>query len=514
MRKLMKLTTLGAAALLAAAGAFAAPAAEQAAAMEPTVLTVVLSDRGTAPINVDSDVIDAIEERLNVTFDLTAIAGGDYNAKKRTLIATDDVPDILRVHRNDLVEFGDTGVFLALNEMIETKVPNYQRILEQNDRVRKAAIDGVHYAFATTKRFEFHRGIISVIRTDVVEDLGLRMPQSFDDLYEVLAAIKAAHPDSHVWTNRGGGRSLVRNVAYAFGTGGDVYYDPDLDGGRWAYGPIQEQYRNLLQYLRDAYDDGILDPDFATLTTTQWREKQGSGKSFFFYDNPTYGKRANDAIVPVEPDAWWAPTDVLANSTGGRRSLFYEEEVWSQMWAVGSKTEHEDAIARFFNFAYTDEFAEMKAFGIEGVHWVRDGDDYRFTDEMRAEYTSDTGAYLIDKFMNEVGTGAYSAFSPYIDMRLYRMNWPEYQIGWYLDMEASGHWDDPKVVAPFDAAEREEVTNITAELDTLVHAAIDKVILGDMSLAEWDELVQRIMPDALRLEEIHNAAEQRYRMSR
>ena len=98
--------------------------------MEPTVLTVVLSDRGTAPINVDSAVIDAVEEKLNIRFDLTAIAGGDYNAKKRTLIATDDVPDILRVHRNDLNEFGDTGVFLALNDMIDTMVPNYKRILE------------------------------------------------------------------------------------------------------------------------------------------------------------------------------------------------------------------------------------------------------------------------------------------------------------------------------------------------------------------------------------------------
>ena len=511
---MQKLTILCAVALFAAAGALAAPATEQAASMEPTVLTVVLGDRGTAPINVDSAVIDAIEERLNITFDLTAIGGADYNAKKRTLIATDDVPDILRVHRNDLLEFGDTGVFLALNEMIDTMVPNYKRILEQNERVQKAAIDGVHYAFATTKRFEFHRGIISVLRTDVVEDLGLEQPQSFDELYEVLAAIKQAYPDSHVWTSRGGGRNLVGTTAYAFGTGADIYFDPAIDGGRWAYGPIHEQYRNLLAYLHRAYEDGILDPDFATLTTTQWREKQSAEKSFFFYDNPTYGKRANDAIVPVKPDAWWAPTDVLANSLGQRRSLFYEEEVSSQMWAVGQKTQEQEAIARFFNFAYTDEFAEMKAFGIEGMHWVRDGDDYVFTDEMRAEYTSDTGAYLIDKFMNEVGTGAYGAFTPYIDMRLYRLNWPEYQINWYLDMEATGHWDDPKVVAPFNAAEREEITNLTVELNTHVHAAIDKVILGDMSLAEWDDRVAQIMPDALRLEQIHNDAEQRYQDSR
>ena len=197
----------------------------------------------------------------------------------------------------------------------------------------------------------------------MVADLGLELPQSFAELYAVLGAIKEAHPDSHVWTNRSGGRGLVRNVAYAFGTGGDLYYDPDLDRGRWAYGPLQEQYRNLLAYLRKAYEDGILDPDFATLTTAQWREKQGSGKSFFFYDNPTYGKRANDAIVPVNADAWWAPTAVLENSLGQRRSLFYEEEIWSQMWAVGQKSKQEDAIARFFNFAYTD--------GVRGNEGVR-----------------------------------------------------------------------------------------------------------------------------------------------
>ena len=87
------------AALVAATGAFAAPAGEQGAPQdaEPTVLTVVLQDRGTAPIDVDSDVINAIEERLNIIFDVTAIpGGGDYNQKKRTLIATDDVPDISR----------------------------------------------------------------------------------------------------------------------------------------------------------------------------------------------------------------------------------------------------------------------------------------------------------------------------------------------------------------------------------------------------------------------------------
>ena len=72
---MQKLTILCAVALLAAAGALAAPATEQAASMEPTVLTVVLGDRGTAPINVDSAVIDAIEERLNITFDLTARRG-------------------------------------------------------------------------------------------------------------------------------------------------------------------------------------------------------------------------------------------------------------------------------------------------------------------------------------------------------------------------------------------------------------------------------------------------------
>ena len=89
--------------------------------------------------------------------------------------------------------------------MIDTKVPNYKRTLEQNERVQKTAIDGVYCGFVTTKRFEFHRGIISVIRTDVVEDLGGPGPGAAAQLRRVVrcagrhqaVAVGSYHSDYH-----------------------------------------------------------------------------------------------------------------------------------------------------------------------------------------------------------------------------------------------------------------------------------------------------------------------------
>ena len=79
-------------------------------------------------------------------------------------------------------------------------------------------------------------------------------------------------------------------------------------------------------------------PGFATLTPVAG--EASAEKSFFFYAASRQRRH-----VP-------RPRRVATVSLGQRR-LFYEEEVSSQMWAVGQKTQ---TIARFFNFAYTDEF--------------------------------------------------------------------------------------------------------------------------------------------------------------
>ncbi len=300
-----------------------------------------------------------------------------WAAGKKEAVATAGEPETITVmlqERGTAAQNLDAPVYA---EIINKKMPNLKALLQlkENQNVWKTAVDGTLYAFPTLKHYEFHRGIISVIRVDTLKKLGLDMPKSFDELYRVLKAIKDDDPKAHVWTTRGGSNNLLKCMAYAWGTGHEIYFDQDLN--KYVYGSITSRYKDLLAYVARAYKEGILDPDYVSLTTQQWREKLGSGKSYFFFDNPTYGKRSNDAIVNAIPDGWFEPTPVLENPYGGRRSLFYNRIVWGG-WAVGAHSERIDAIAQLLDFMYSDEGAILKCFGVEGVHHERVGSGYKY----------------------------------------------------------------------------------------------------------------------------------------
>jgi putative aldouronate transport system substrate-binding protein len=496
-----------------AAPAFATGAQDTTTASSgPATVTVMVAERGTAAQNLDAPVYGEIMKNAGVNINFEVVPASDWGAKKRTIIATDDIPDIISVGLGDIIDFADAGVFYPLNDLIDDHMPNLKALLqlEENQNVWKTAVDGTLYAFPTLKHYEFHRGIISVIRVDTLEKLGLDMPTSFDELYDVLAAIKKSDPEAHVWTTRGGAYGILRNMAYAWGTGHEIYFDQDLN--KYVYGSITDRYKDLVLAIKRAYDDGILDPDFVSVTTQQWREKLGSGKSYFFYDNPTYGKRSNDAIVNVIPDGWFEPTPVLENPYGGRRSLFYDRIVWGG-WAIGAKTENELAIAQLLDYMYSDEGAILKTFGLEGVHHERAGGEYRYKSDVLEPYKNPSGGYKIDAIVTEIGIGGYGDFNPFIDMRLYRLTWPEYQIAWYEKMEQDSAWTDPISDPPFNADERASLADLRTKVQTILQQGVAQLILGDIAVSEWDKVVEDAKKaGALEIEKIYNDAQKRFEM--
>ncbi|WP_211269073.1 extracellular solute-binding protein [Saccharothrix syringae] len=55
-------------------------------------------------------------------------------------------------------------------------------------------------------------------RTDELQRLGLSAPKTWDEVYTVLKAIKAAHPDSYPLSDRFEGKAILNYAAGTFGT--------------------------------------------------------------------------------------------------------------------------------------------------------------------------------------------------------------------------------------------------------------------------------------------------------
>ena len=109
------------------------------------------------------------------------------------------------------------------------------------------------------------------IRKDWLAKLGLEMPQTWEELYEVCHAFTYNDPDGNgvndTYGLTGDGLGTLR---YFFASTGvsNRYWNKDADGN-WFFGALDDRNIEVLQWLRKMYEDGSIDPDFAA---TSWKE--------------------------------------------------------------------------------------------------------------------------------------------------------------------------------------------------------------------------------------------------
>ena len=161
---------------------------------------------------------------------------------------------------------------------------------------------------------------------DLLEKLELETPKTWDDLYEVLLAIKADAPENYVFSTRNGTNYLVGSLAFALGAGGfsagditrGMYLEPETD--KWQYGPTSDTFKEVISFLAKSYADGLLHPDYAIMTRDMLHERLSSGELTFNYDNTTFSNSFNMALAEVDPAARFDMLDPMENGIGQTRA--------------------------------------------------------------------------------------------------------------------------------------------------------------------------------------------------
>lgn len=113
------------------------------------------------------------------------------------------------------------------------------------------------------------------VRTDLLKQLNLQMPQTPDEFYQVLKAVKESNKDgipfsAATWN--------INTLMSGFG----LYNDWNEVDGKLL--PLMKTpgIKDYLTYLVKLYQEGLLDPDFAINQTKTVEEKFSSGKAFSF----------------------------------------------------------------------------------------------------------------------------------------------------------------------------------------------------------------------------------------
>lgn len=318
------------------------------------------------------------EKRLGIRLDATAYDVETWSSKFSLMLAGDELPDLLGnagLTAGQVAEYGSEGYFLDFGEYLDL-MPNLSALMEEYPAYAASIMDedGHIYAFSTLNRVsDFAMAQYNVINTRWLENVNMEIPQTLDDLYQVLTAFKEqdangnGDPDDEIpfglaYAN---GTGYFRNemyVLYAFGIYSQQYVFHTMvdENGKVVLGDITENYKDFLKYMNKLYSEGLINEDAFVLTAAELKTLVSDDKVGISAVSPEcYGTDPIAEFICMNgytSDYSPNPTSALASRVSGTYKL-----------AASADTKYPEEIAKFVDYLFTEEGALSAANGYEGV---------------------------------------------------------------------------------------------------------------------------------------------------
>lgn len=148
---------------------------------EDTLIWKTYSQMSNVQVKFNLVPFETLTEKRNL-----ALAGGDY-------------PDVFysaRVGSAELARYGQQGVFIPLNDLIDKYAPNFKKLMEKYPDIRKGLTmpDGNIYSLPSFYDPDLLSMLIGTplwINQDWLKKLGMEEPQTTEEFYKYLQAVKA-----------------------------------------------------------------------------------------------------------------------------------------------------------------------------------------------------------------------------------------------------------------------------------------------------------------------------------
>ncbi len=216
----------------------------------------------------------------------------DWPQKKATLLASGDVPDLIIGNGSILdTEFGQfPGVFEDLSPLIDQYMPNVKSMLEAHPETMAIAkqLDGKIYGLPKYQRYWPDTITRQYINQKWLDNLGLKMPTNWDELYDVLVAFKEKDANGNGDLNdeipmdfapTGLGVGVVNFGAFiptvmlgSLGiTTSQSEYGFFVEDGKVKNFVADERYKTLLKFLNKCYSAGLVNKEVFTQDYTKFQ---------------------------------------------------------------------------------------------------------------------------------------------------------------------------------------------------------------------------------------------------
>lgn len=486
-------------------------------ATEPVSFSLLYRDHPNYPNDPSWLFYDKLKQDHDVSLETTLAPLSDWEQRRSLVIGAGDAPDFIPVtYPGQEAPFVASGAILPVSDYIDL-MPNFQ------DKVEKWGLeDEIDTLRQEDGKFYLLPGLLEDLRpdytvgmrTDVLEELGLEQPTSWEEFADALRAIKKAHPESYPFSDRWEGQALLNYAAPAFGTSAGWGYGDgvtwDEDAGEFVYTAATDEYRSMVQYFHDLVAEGLMDPESFTQSDEDALAKLANEQSYAMSTNSqeilSYRTALDQTVGPgnYSISKILQPSGPAGDVVGGTR-------LENGLMVSADAVDNDDFVAmmQFIDWLYySDEGMEFAKWGVPGTTYnVVEGErtpaeNVTFTGlnpgaptDMQSDYGFFNGVYM---------------FASGSTRDLVLSNLSEEEVAW---QEAMAEKDRVTVPPPYplDEVEREQVSLYQTALTDLTTQATLQFILGQRDMSEYDAFVDELRAANMdAYVKVVNDAQQRY----
>ena len=379
--------------------------------------------------NWDNPVAKAITEATGVTLDVSYPVASQGDAKEdiALMIANDEYPDMIYA-KGSATDLYQAGELIDMKELIEKYGPNIKKMYGAEMEKLKWSQDdpGIYQlSYAGVNQKTLTTGGSCQIQWAALKENDYKYPKTLDEYEKMIKSYLAAHPKTEDGLDMIGITMSASDWHWmiTLGNPAGLIADASPDNGQWIiddeynvhYKHVTDEEKEYFKWLCRMYNEGILDPNFATQTDDDYIAKVASGRVVAITDAEWHYSQCEATLVADgKVDQTYVGLPVTLREDQVEKALLYQGTTVG--WGIGITKSCEDPVRaiKFLDYLCSDEGQILYHWGIEGENYFLDdnGQPYRTDEEVAKaqsdpDYAKNTG---IDNYTGFpiYGTGSYS----------------------------------------------------------------------------------------------------------
>ncbi|AIQ39553.1 ABC transporter substrate-binding protein [Paenibacillus sp. FSL R5-0912] len=318
-----------------------------------------------------------LEEKANVDIEWQQISA-DWDQKKSALFASGEIPDLLfnATQNSDFVQFN--GLFEDMGPLIEKEAPNIQKMFSEHPELKALAtqMDGKIYGTPRYKGIWPGSTATMFINKTWLDNLGLKVPATWDELEQVLIAFRDGDPNQNgdktdevpMDFNPIGWDFTPKLLLGSLGlplsnSAGDGYFTEDAQVKNFY---VDERFKTLMQFLQKLYGQNLINKEAVTQDYSKFQSlARGNGTTAKV--GFTWGWETGDRFGNELKDQYISLSQ-LKEHADSTNELYWSNDYYFQNYganavSISASSKKKDAAMRFIDAFYDPTVSMQVLFG-------------------------------------------------------------------------------------------------------------------------------------------------------